>query len=220
MEEQKKVYLDQVFSQSATNEFWAIRGKAIASYAGVEQGLCMLFSVFADVKLDVASLIFFRIQNTKTLGEIFDLLLKKKHGEHYSVFWKSFDKTVRQLTETRNRIVHWSVANNITGDGLAGLGLVPPDFWNMKMDQKQVTKDDLIEFMMKCDFVNRLCTMFFLYLQPETYPLRGAAAEQAPTWREIFQQPIVYPPPSSHPLCQIPKVPETPPPPSPASPQL
>ena len=102
---------------SSQDPFWAIRGHAIEAYAGVEQSLCALFAHLTGMHNEVAGVIFFRITNPRVLGEILDILMKKKYVDEYSKFWKSVDKIIRKLVETRNRLVHWNVANTSTNTG-------------------------------------------------------------------------------------------------------
>jgi hypothetical protein len=193
------------------DKFWVLRGKAIAAYAEVEQSLCSLLSCFGDIKIDVASVIYFSISSPAAVGKILDTLLRKKYGNTYSKFWDSLgNEIIRPLNGKRNDIVHWGVANQIDLTYKTQiLTLMPQDFWNRTLYAKpDINAPDLIEFINRCGFVSRLCTMFFLFLHPE---MRERWAKDAPddvdTWREIFGKRAVYPPPNNHPLFPIPLIP-------------
>jgi hypothetical protein len=211
--------IEDLKSRSAQDEFWALRGKAIASYANIERSLCHLLSSFGGMETSVAETIFYRVADTRKMGIILTKLLKKKHGSKYSVFWKSFAKHVQQLTVTRNQIVHWNVALLANDKGYAGISLMPPDVLN-NMQEGIMTilpTSEIAEFMEECDFVWRLCNMFFAFLEPSIGSRWNPELHQ--TWLDIFQRPIDYPVPPTHPLFPKPSEPVTPLPPSPESPQ-
>jgi hypothetical protein len=213
VKEPKQIDPKDIHAMAAADQFWAVRGKAIEAYAHVEHGLLNLFSSFAGIKPDVASVVFFRITNPRVLGEILNTLLEKKYPKGYSTFWNSLDKTIRDLSETRNRVVHWVVSIYADKNGYKGIGLVPQDFFNKRPGAKSTVKtDDLVDFIAKCDFVWNLCNMFTMFLDPEVTP--HWTPEEQQTWRDIFQQPVVYPPPSTHPLFPTPKESEIQPQPS------
>jgi hypothetical protein len=210
--------LEQVFAESSQDPFWAIRGKAIQSYANLEQSLCRLFANFSGMPMDVAAIVFFKIVNAGTLHGILEKLLKKKHGATYSIFWNSYAKTIRQVTEVRNHVVHWNVSTTIDDSGFSGLSLIPPNIWEYGPNSPApITTADLLEFITQCDFLTRLGNMFHMILTPHI--VAGMDAGTVQTWRDIFLQPVTYPPPGNHPLCPKTPVPGNQPPPSPASPQ-
>lgn len=72
-----------------------------------------------------------------------------------------------------------------------------------------IDSDGLLEFTLKADFLGDLCVMFrhmiFDPAERDTYP-----EETVNTWLEIFRQPIIYPPPSNHPLFLSPTERENP----------
>jgi len=207
--EDKNIDLGAVSAQSAGDGFWALRGHAIQQYANIERSLCMLFAELASLKHDVAGLIFFRITNPRSVGAILQDLLNKRHGDAYSKFWNSFAKLVQRAIETRNHVVHWNVATFIDG-GYAGTKLVPADVFNYGTGSPTpIGSAELVDFIRKCDFISRLCNMFSLHLDA------GHPGVPHAPWPDIFQQPVVYPPPDTHPLSPKWKAPETPPPPSP-----
>jgi hypothetical protein len=185
-------------------------GAAIQAYAGLEQALFLLFSRFSGTAKDVAGVIFFKITAARARDDILEKLLEIKYGNRYSVFWKSFASLINVVSGRRNEIVHW-IATTTTSQGFFETNLLPPSFWTRPMRTGKVSNDDLVEFAAKCRFICELCGLFQMELsqKPEAPPL---------AWRDIFQQPVVYPPPSTHPLYKKPKEPENQPPPSPPSP--
>jgi hypothetical protein len=101
MAEPINAYFEQFLSRAQNDEFWAIRGKSIAAYASLEHSLCLLFSHLTEMKPDVACTVFYKIQNYRFLGKIFDDLLQKKYLGNYDVFWKSFARHVQELNSIR-----------------------------------------------------------------------------------------------------------------------
>jgi hypothetical protein len=197
--------------QRDRNQFWAARGFAIQAYADLEQSLCRLFAHLSGTGFDVAAIIFFKITSAGARDTILDRLLKKKHGDTYAAFWNSFQTLVRQVTHKRNEIVHWNAINEVGASG-PKLKLTPPNFWDFDENSPSYTTDDFYAFMKLCDYLCRFCNMFWWFIAPLPSAQRDAATVQ--TWRDIFQQPAVYPPPSNHPLSPTPQAPETQPPPS------
>lgn len=197
--------------------FWSARGRAIQAYASVEQSLCRVFSYLSGMPFDVASIIFFKIVNAGTLHGMMEKMLKKKHKNTYSLFWNSFQKILKnELTERRNHIVHWNAVTALDGGGHT-LKLMPADFANYNFresDPSPIVTSDLLEFIEKCNFFARLLSTFDMVHQTEVTQHLDTAQLQA--WREIFLQPVIYPPPSTHPLCQKQPTPGNQPPPSPA----
>jgi hypothetical protein len=163
---------------------------------------------------DVAGIIFFKIINVGTLYGILEKLLKKKHGATYSLFFNSFLKILRnEISAKRNEIVHWNVTHFVNEDGHE-LRLMPPNMWEYGPNSPpEITTEKLIEFIDKCVFFGRLCNMFTVVITPEMLANVDAASQR--TWRDIFLQPVVYPPPLGHPLNPKPPAPEIQPPPSP-----
>jgi hypothetical protein len=202
--------LGKVIIEASQDPFHAARGQAIQSYASLEQSLCSIFANFASIKEDVAAIIFFKITSAGARDAILEKLLKKQHGTKYSIFWNSVTSLIRQITQERNEIVHWNVNIDI-GDVGAEVVLRPPTFWEPNSPVKTIA--NLNDFRVKCSFIGRLCNMFRSFLTPEHAAL--LKGQQHP-WTEIFQQPVVYPPPSTHPLCQTTPTPENQPPPPPA----
>jgi len=193
-----------------STEFLVARAIAIERYAQVEQSLSMLFSRLLGTQPDVGGIVFFRLTNTTSRNQIIEQLLTKRDGDKYEHYWNGVPNTpnkkglftlLRQIDTSRNEIVHWHVAQNVTwvnDVGVATLSLVKPNFWTLTSDSPSITEDDLNAFASKADFVARSINMFSLVAS-------GAYPEQAgelSTWHGIFQQPCIYPPPEGHPLTR------------------
>lgn len=207
----------QINTQTQADPFWALRGKAIAAYASVEHSLCHLFCDFAGLELYVGMTIYFRITAPRIMWEILEVLIRRKYNDTYREFWKSLDKHVKKLVDIRNHIVHGVVATEIDANGYGGVSLVSHKWVSQETsEQKEIRSQEIEAFIAKCNFIYRHCNMFHLFLQPSVFSTWPS--EQQQTWRDIFRQPIVYPPPNSHPLFQKPKAPENQPPLPPASP--
>jgi hypothetical protein len=183
------------------------RANALEAYAGVEQSLSMLLSVVLGTDMQSASIVFFRIANAKSRNQIIEALLQKRFGSAFDAFWFGVPNTpnkrglmtlVNQLDGRRNEIIHWHTVTEINVDKdppsvIAALG--PPNFWQGSASRLNV--DDLRDFIQRADFASRAINMFSIH--------HGQFGEPPPltdAWREIYQQPCVYPPASNHPLAR------------------
>jgi hypothetical protein len=192
------IKLDDVSKIVSFAPFWAIRRKAIQSYAALEQSLCGVFAFIADLDRSTAGTIFFNIIGGHSLVRILERLVQSKYEDEYKLFWKSTLKGFRGISEERNQIVHWTAASTVSGidsNGLpiVSLNLVPPNFWDRLSDRPPITIHTLDEFIRKCDIYERACNIFLLHVMGKI----GSSP-----WDDIFHQPLVYPPLDTHPLSR------------------
>jgi hypothetical protein len=139
-----------------TDLIWANRGKAIQSYAILEQALCHVLATIGDMNMETAATIFYRITNTGSRNAILERLLHKKHGNRFNSFWSTCLKDLRQIDIKRNQIVHWlsaaNVALNTENMMIVGVTLIhPSSVGEQKPPAHQMTSKDLIEFSERCD---------------------------------------------------------------------
>jgi hypothetical protein len=196
----KKAFKPQ--SQATIDQFFLLRGKAIATFAAVEQSQCLLFSHLSEMEFDVATMVFFKITTTG-VSDILERLLEKKYGTTYNKFWKSLEGLFGQIVQQRNNIVHWSVTNIAQMCGEAKLGLTPNDNWTRGRKIRAIDLSDLIGFTKKCDFVSRLCTDFSMFLRG--YACLSTDSERK-TWLHKFSRKVDYDPHNN--LPQVPTVKE------------
>ncbi len=182
-------------------------------YANYEQSLAALFAHLMSVTPDYAGVPFFRLNNARARSEILERLLHKRHGSDYNVFWNSLKRYhMRPLDERRNNVVHWGSMANVflhaeTKEAKVIPSLDPQNFWDRTENTPKAYLDDLYDFMLRCDFVMRLVNMFVLVISGKTAEIDNAQVQaELQTWREICQQQVTYPPPSSHPLYRKPPV--------------
>ena len=194
--------LGDVARKASEDQFWALRGHAIQAYASLEQSLCRLLAYLGAMSGEVAALIFFRITSTQARNTILEKLFRYKFGDKFNLFRNSLISQLRPIDTERNEIVHWNTVNNV-GVGEGGLSTIsvtlrPPAFIYNINNSPEKTVDDLIEFMQKCSFYERLLNMF-IPTTDDSYDMPGF--DKIP-WLSIFSQPIVYPPLAGHPLLQ------------------
>ena len=205
--------LDVATTLAEGDLFWANRGKAINSYASLEQALCTLFSQVGEMKSDVAGVIFFKITNTMARNSIIEKLIGKKHGTTYNLFWNAYLRELRTIDLKRNEIVHWVAVTNVAVDSKSvlhvGVSLAPPNFWGQTATSPRIVSSDLLAFSKKCSDFARLASMFYL----ATNGSMMDSADAAP-WLDIFQQPLIYPLPADHLLNRPSGAPDIQPPPS------
>jgi hypothetical protein len=184
-------------SDEVSRNFLVARAVSIARYAMLENSLAQLFAYLMGVQPDMAGIVFFRINNSRARNAAIERLLKKKHGNTYSIFWNSLDKHLRSLDGDRNNVVHWQTSTTISVDTVPQstvvLNLVPPNFWDRTESTPAISIGDLHDFILKCDFVSRLVNVFW-------WKISGSDIDSA--LLDIFQQPVEYPPHNTHPLCQ------------------
>jgi hypothetical protein len=186
-------------------QFLVSRAEAVQAYAQLETALAILFSMLLGAPINLAGLVFLRITNTFSRNRILSDLMTQRHGTTFKVFWDSALSFVRTLDQRRNEIVHWHVVNNInlgpdTPHELAStLALNPPTGW-LTNSAAKLSEVELQDFILQCDYVSRAINMFALFIS-------GKLSEPGLPWRDVFQQPIEYPPPDTHPLSRNYKAP-------------
>jgi hypothetical protein len=187
------------------DQIWAERGKAIQSYALLEQSLNMLFSQLSDTTESVAGTIFYKISNASARNSIIEKLLKTKYNAKFNLFWNSYLKLLRPIDLRRNEIVHWVAASISQLDDsdtiVCGTILIPSNVHSFFPAMKYLCQTDLTEFSAKCDEFARLCNIFRRVSKPDTSQLQFDA------WLHIFQRPLTYPLPADHLLYKMPSTP-------------
>lgn len=192
--------LADAFRIAAEDGFWAVRGKAVQSYASLEQSLCQLFALLAGTTDEVASIIFFKIP-AGARNRILEKLFHRKFPNDFALFRNSLIKLLQPLDNERNEIVHWNVITNVIGDdqgrATVSVSLRPPGFVHNVTNAPEKDTFSLLKFMEKCGFFARLLNMFRFVMTTDSDHF---SQEDKSQWLAIFAQPIVYPPPAGHPL--------------------
>jgi hypothetical protein len=188
----KKILLDEALKIAPQDPIWASRGRAIQSYAILEQALCSLLSELGGMTSVIATIVFYKITNSDARNKILENLLHVKHGKKYNLFWNAYFQELRRIDIKRNEIVHWlsamNAAINTQDMMIVGITLVHPASLNRKgAPPTQLTSSDLIAFATKCDVFARLSNMFRAVSSGEVN------GDEAKPWLDIFQQPLVYP---------------------------
>lgn len=175
---------------------WISRATAIEAYAHLEQALCRLFSFVGDMPTDVAGIVFFKIVSTQARSAILDKLFKRKFKGQFNLFLNSIVKSMKPIDERRNEIIHWNIVVNTDtdqdGNFVETISLRPPTFWVTGQMQNTLTNADLVAFNIKCRFYARVIN-FFTMVRTGKHQALGDALD---SWRDIFLQPLTYPPPA------------------------
>jgi len=196
--------MTEVIKLAEADEFWAIRGKAIQSYANLEQSLLGLFAYLSGIEREPAAIILFRISSADARNKIIKKLFKRRFADNFNLFRNSFLDQLRPINLERNEVVHWNTACQMGHDGnkeTAKLMLIPPAFVPSP-DHPKKDVAGLRAFDAKCTFYSRLLNMF---MGIECEAAAGIPEEVKLPWHAIFAQPIVYPPPADHPLFPKPE---------------
>jgi hypothetical protein len=136
--------------------------------------------------------------------------MEKSHGTQYDLYWHGqpgqsgvpkvpgLFTHIRDLDNKRNQIVHWHLVREVSAAHSEEV-LKRPAFWYEKGSAEKITKDDLISFVAKANFIVKSINKFYLiiYAAPRIPAL--PESDRTP-WLNIFQQPVPYPPPETHPL--------------------
>jgi hypothetical protein len=194
------ISLDDAQQLAAQDEFWAIRGKAIQSYASLEQSLARLFSALAGTNQKIGGTIFFRISSADTRRNLIDKLFQQRFHQQYNLFRNSLIKQLKPIDNERNEIVHWNVVNNV-GTDLSGkttsrLTLMPPaTFPSPTAASKDANQ--MMVFSKKCEFYAAL-SGFFPIIAMEGFTETPISDADKKPWLDAYSRPIEYPPPSGH----------------------
>lgn len=194
--------LGQVSAVAMTDEIWANRGKAIQAYANLENSFCALFAYLAGIEPAVASIVFFKITSQDVRNKIIEKLLRKKVLDDSKKCVASLLGQMRELDKKRNAIVHWTTVTRpkLENDQLIVELVLHPPGVIVPQHEDEINNAQLIDFINQCAFRSRLVTMYSVLSFQGTNLL---TEEQQQTWREIFSQPMLYPPPEVHPLSPI-----------------
>jgi hypothetical protein len=176
------------------------RADAIESYSSLELTLCSLFAILLGTKADLGGIVFFKITATRSRNSIIETLIKRKYGTEFNAYWNSVIKIIGQLDNKRNEVIHWYSGMNLNfaRDGRissATAMLVPPNLWDRKRGSPKLTEKTLNDFTLKCEFAEAAILSFLLYGKGRRIRRKPRAA-----WRDIFRQPLAYPPPDKHPI--------------------
>jgi hypothetical protein len=182
--------LETVQDKISNNRLWAVRGKAVQAYANLEQALCILMGSLSDVHPKVSGIIFFKIVSTGARTSILEKLLHNKFDTKYNLFWNSFVKLLKQVDGIRNEIVHWNAVVTADIKGSVELTLMPPNIFGSNPNTPSHNVDGILEFINKCNYLTRLGSMFNMIL----FPPKDWSEEDQKIWRDLYQQPIEYPP--------------------------
>lgn len=199
-DESPHIAIDDVVKHLQSDQFWAIRAKAIQSYAMLEQSLCFLFSHVGDMDRQVAGIIFFKIASADARVKIIEKLFRRKFGEEFRPFINCLVAQLRPIDIKRNQIVHWNASNIIGGPDPRdwSLVLIPPNYFQTDTNFPRVETLDLLGFTQECGFYSRIINMFCASTHPEHGANMGVEAER---WKSVFNKPIAYPPQGDHPFA-------------------
>ena len=100
----KKIDFGDALKLGEQDAIWANRGKAIQSYAILEQALCSLLGDLSEMKRNTAATIFYKIASSDSRNKILEKLLHGKHGKKYNLFWNAYFKELRKIDIKRNEI--------------------------------------------------------------------------------------------------------------------
>jgi hypothetical protein len=188
------------------------RARAIEAYALLEATYSYLLADLLGTTHARAGYIFFKVTNAKSRNGIVEDLVRSTYETEHSPFWFGLPGRKKEtsrgiiawtamLDQERNNIVHWTECDNLsastTGEQRRWMELRRPNFMYSDSKSTPIGTDHLVQFSEKCNFA-RLLIFHFLQLRKPKPPL---SEDEQQEWREIFRQPILYPPPDAHPIA-------------------
>lgn len=183
---------------SKVEELRKARVAALEAYSELEHSIIRLLGFLASTDLFVAYAIFTRIGSTHARIAIARDLWRLKFKDADNPFINSTFKSIRELDQRRNNIVHWTLGMAVTDDREDESFLAPGALHKFVYGDGRLSAHDLTEFSLECWFVSAHITMYLLH---QTHP--EAVPDEPSPWLDIFQKPIDYPPlEQSHPLFQ------------------
>jgi hypothetical protein len=158
----------------------------------------MLFNSLLGSDTRKSYVVFSRLFVAQHRRQIFTELLALSYGETHATFTESLMNHLEKIDRRRNRVVHWIAMTSSTAGAPDRIALHqhPNMFAGGRM-----TEDELTDFSKRAEFLAMLVYNFDHFIK------FGAAQPGLPLdipgrtpWRDIFQQPIEYPPHMDHPL--------------------
>lgn len=192
------------FPSSTREEFDLARGRAISQYAHLEVTLCDVFSIGFDThegtlvhhrRSQHAIFVFYKIMNSRSRNEILRRVVAEKVLLSSELFRKTLFTELRNLDEFRNKLAHWEVNQSVGSDGKNRHFLVPP---RRGIEAECYAPSEIFDWLVRVQFSVYLFNL-----------LRYSATGNFPEWasqyscEQIFQQRVVYPPVSDHPLRSV-----------------
>jgi hypothetical protein len=147
--------------------FDATRLKAINSYASLEFVLSLVLAALLRIDHALASIVFFRVTNTRSRYAIIFDLLRKRYGSQFTPFWKSLEGKLSALDNRRNNIIHWLHVASVSLEQAAGgveteTALRPQHRFVAGDDSDKVTVETMEEFATECLALGHLVAFFRL----------------------------------------------------------
>jgi hypothetical protein len=105
--------MTEVIKIAELDEFWSVRGKAIQSYANLEQALLTLFASLSGLKHDAAAIIMFKITSVDARSSILEKLFRRRFGSKFNLFRNSLivAAAANQSRKKRNRSLERRMPN-------------------------------------------------------------------------------------------------------------
>lgn len=181
------------------DHFALSRAKAINTYADMERSLALLFEVLLGVEIRRAFIVFAAIQTMRDRMSVIKKLLNLEHGNKYDIFFESLAKKIDGMIRDRNRVVHWILlVRRVGGKNFeADKDIYLAEHPNM-FSEGRFMRHEIDGFQRRAEFYRLLLFQFSLYIKYED--IIEGDPDKIP-WRQVFQQPIIYPPEPNHPLA-------------------
>jgi hypothetical protein len=201
----RPVGLRSEFDEELLSHFSILRAAAIADYSDLEQTYCECLAFFGSMSAQAAAILLFQINKRPFEGLVMGRIKNERIDNIHENYWRGAIDLGRALEQRHNQIVHWSVAealcDNSEGKSHCEFFLAPPRFWAWRQgdaeDKNKLFGPDLEIFGERCKFLSRSLSAFFQFHAGEMPPSERDA------WRDIFMQPLTFPPRPDHPLASM-----------------
>ncbi|WP_027060541.1 hypothetical protein [Mesorhizobium loti] len=190
--------IENAARKEADDVFSIARSKAINEYARLESHLAMIFAAISGTDIQKAYAMFASFATNQVRMSTMKQLLNLTHGDKYNKFFDSLIESLKGISSTRNKIVHWIAVHSHTG----GKDFNPerdilltshPDVFA----GGEFYKHEILDFTRRADFFAVLAYRFAIHMKDPS--LSSLGNPKMRPWHEIFLEQISYPPPPNHP---------------------
>jgi hypothetical protein len=143
----------------------------------------------------------------------------------FQKFFPSLIRLIRECDDERNKIIHWvpklehekeiSFEEAMKTPFGTSMLLIPPGAKETHDERPGLTIEQLRALKEKCEFALNCATAFGIYRRaekkemPDKIAVRFLNDPELEPWRQIFREPVTYPPPNTHPIFRTQKARKT-----------
>jgi hypothetical protein len=145
-------------------------GQAIDSYAMVEGSQVFILEAILAIPPQMASVVFFSVQNVRSRHEMMQAILAIKHVDKYKKFWGKCGAFLQKLADFRNAVVHW---HPVVAVYLDKKGAIQDHGYELKHGSAgnsflPIRTRDFPDFLKDCQYIQQELLAFNGYLKGDS----------------------------------------------------